>query len=116
MNIKTGAADKQIDEGNVLVYVEGQEEPLSIPIVKENEMNVYRRSGGVAILHKDGSISVDFGGQIAVKKVTIQITNTTSQSNNLVEISKVEFVNDMENKIPEPELNIPSALQAKSRK
>lgn len=78
MNIKTGAADKQIDEGNVLVYVEGQEEPLSIPIVKENEMNVYRRSGGVAILHKDGSISVDFGGQIAVKKVTIQITNTTS--------------------------------------
>lgn len=114
MNIKTGAADKQIDEGNVLVYVEGQEEPLSIPIVKENEMNVYRRSGGVAILHKDGSISVDFGGQIAVKKVTIQITNTTSQSNNLVEISKVEFVNDMENKIPEPELNIPSALQAKA--
>ena len=67
-----------------------------------------------AVLHDDGSISIDFGGQIAVKKVTIKVTATATKNGNLVEISKVEFVNDMENKIPAPELNIPSNLQAKA--
>lgn len=60
---------------------------------------------------EDGSIVVDFGGQIAVKKVTIKIT-ATSNSSNLAEISKVEFVNDMESRIPAPTMNIPENLTA----
>src|SRR5699024_9444371 len=45
------------------------------------------------------------GKHVAIKKVTIKVT--ASSGNNLVDIAKVEFVNGMENRIPEPELNIP---------
>lgn len=64
-----------------------------------------------ATVQPDGSIVVDFGGQIAVKKVTIKIT-ATSDSKNLAEISKVEFVNNMEERIPAPKMNIPEKLTA----
>lgn len=57
-----------------------------------------------------GAILVNFGSQIAVKRVILKITGTRS-SNNLVEISKVEFVNDMESRIPEPALDIPQNVQ-----
>lgn len=59
----------------------------------------------------DGSLTLNFGGQIAVKKVSIKITGTTTKDQPLVNISKVEFLNDMENRIPAPELNIPSGFQ-----
>ena len=73
MNIKTGAADKQIDEGNVLVYVEGQEEPLSIPIVKGHEtidldvtepqmqdaVKTMQMSADAAVAHIRGNIEDD---------------------------------------------------------
>lgn len=68
-------------------------------------------TGDNITVQEDGSIVVDFGGQIAVKKVTIKIT-ATSNSSNLAEISKVEFVNDMESRIPAPTMNIPENLTA----
>lgn len=55
----------------------------------------------------DGSLVVDLGTQVAVKKVSIKITGTTKKDAKLVDIAKVEFVNDMEQKIPAPELSIP---------
>ncbi len=55
----------------------------------------------------DGSLVLDFGGQIAVKRVTIQITGTR-KNKKLAEIAKVEFVNDMDKRIPAPELNVPT--------
>ena len=64
----------------------------------------------VATLQKDGSILIDLGGQIAIKRVTIKITQTTS--NKLADIAKVEFLNDMESKIPEPEMDIPENVVA----
>lgn len=60
--------------------------------------------------YSNGHITIDFGGQVAVKKVTISITKATSS--NLVEIAQVEFLNGMEDKIPEPELNIPKNIVA----
>ena len=50
----------------------------------------------------DGTIRVDLGKQIAVKKVTIKITET-STNNNLADIAKVEFLNNVkvETKAPE---------------
>lgn len=57
----------------------------------------------------DGSIRIDLKKQIAVKKVTIRITKTMN-SNNLAEITSVEFVNDMASRIPEPEMNVPKNL------
>lgn len=59
----------------------------------------------------DNTIEIDLGGKIAVKKVIIRV-NKTNQSTNLVEISKVEFLNGMEDRIPAPELNIPHDLSA----
>lgn len=44
------------------------------------------------------------GTQIAIKKVTIKVTGA---STNLVDIAQVEFVNGMENRIPEPEKSVP---------
>lgn len=55
---------------------------------------------------------IDLGGKIAVKRVVIRIFGST-KTNNLVEISKVEFLNDTENRIPEPEMDIPKNVQAK---
>lgn len=113
VTIQPGGSENQISGGSILVETQdGVEEEYTIISAKDRA--VFARTAKTAILNDDGSISVIFGGQIAVKKVTIKVTATTAQSGNLVEISKVEFVNDMENKIPEPELNIPSALQAKA--
>ena len=55
---------------------------------------------------EDGKITVDLGGQVAVKKVTFRITKTTN-GGTLADISRVEFLNDMTNRIPEPEMDIP---------
>ncbi len=58
-----------------------------------------------------GNIRLYLGGQIAVKRVTL-IIKGTRQSSNLAEISKVEFVNGMEERIPEPQMDIPKNLAA----
>ena len=114
VTIQPGGSENQISGGSILVETQdGVEEEYTIISAKDRAVFV-KVTAKTAILNDDGSISVDFGGQIAVKKVTIKVTSTTAQSGNLVEISKVEFVNDMESKIPEPELNIPSDLQAKA--
>lgn len=61
------------------------------------------------------AVVIDLKSQIPVKKVTIRITKTVAEkfgfSANLAEISKVEFLNHMEDHIPEPELSIPDKLQ-----
>lgn len=60
----------------------------------------------------DGTLLIDLGGQIAVKKVTLKITATANKGN-LAEISKVEFLNNMENRIPAPEMDVPTGVTAK---
>ena len=50
-----------------------------------------------------------YGSQIASKKVTLTIQGMQN-NNNLAEISKVEFVNGMENRIPKPDMDIPTNL------
>lgn len=60
---------------------------------------------------ENGVLVVDFKGQVAVKKVTLVIAGT-GKNNNLAEISKVEFLNNMENRIPAPTMNIPEGLKA----
>lgn len=68
------------------------------------------RVAATATVQKDGSIIIDLGGQIAIKKVTIKVTQTAS--NKLAEIAKVEFLNNMESRIPEPKMDIPENLVA----
>lgn len=61
---------------------------------------------------KAAPIEIDLGGQVAVKKITIKVTKTMAKDPKLVDISKVEFLGDMEDRIPEPELSMPTGLKA----
>ena len=58
-----------------------------------------------------GNIRLYLGAQVAVKKVTFTISRM-SNNNNLAEISKVEFVNGMEERIQEPQMDVPENLTA----
>jgi len=60
-----------------------------------------------------GNIRLHLGSQIAVKKVTLTITGMKN-NNDLAVISRVEFVNGMEERIPEPEMDIPLNLKAEA--
>lgn len=64
-------------------------------------------SGASVTVEADGSLVLDFGAQVAVKRVMIKITGTR-KTEPLVNISKVEFVNNMEDRIPAPKLDIPT--------
>ncbi|MCI9646206.1 MAG: hypothetical protein HFH40_05245 [Lachnospiraceae bacterium] len=87
--------------------------PLSVPETQAYAMENLRRDVKAAAIspsvkvEPDGSLVLDFGTQIAVKRVTIKITGT-KKTEPLVNIAKVEFVNDMENRIPAPQLDIPT--------
>lgn len=58
------------------------------------------------IQDESGAISIDLKSQIAVKKITFHIMGMKNDAA-LATISKVEFLNGMENRIPEPALDIP---------
>ena len=95
-----------------VIYENGQkvEDEIEVPV-----------TGGVHYLLKSaevraeqdshGNIMLFLGNQVALKKVTLTITGM-KRNNNLAEISKVEFVNGMEERIPEPETDIPEHLTA----
>ena len=76
------------------------------------ELESYSRSGraaapGEITKESDGTIVIDFGKRVAIKKITIQVTGTQS-GGTLAEIAKVEFFQDFANRIPEPKLDIPT--------
>lgn len=60
----------------------------------------------------DGTVVVSLGTQVAIKKITIRVSETGS--NKLADIAEVEFLNDMEGRIPAPELNVPGSLKAEA--
>ncbi|MDE7309235.1 MAG: fibronectin type III domain-containing protein, partial [Lachnospiraceae bacterium] len=107
-----GNKDNSITEGIIEVEVETEDGgteiiPIEIPN-PQMAMFAMLRSGGPSAKWENGILVVDFAGQVAVKKVTIVITGT--QSNNLAEISTVEFLNNMEERIPAPQMDIPQNL------
>lgn len=103
------ASESAVSTATVKVEYEenGETKTMEIPVGG----SMLARFLGAATVQPDGSITVDFGGQIAVKKVTIKIT-AVSGGGNLAEISKVEFLNDMESRIPAPTMDIPTGLTA----
>ena len=72
------------------------------------EFDVDDTTSGITDIHLftdevlDGTIRVDLGKQIAVKKVTIIVTETSS-TDSLVDIAKVEFLNNVKMETKEPE-------------
>ncbi len=58
-----------------------------------------------------GSVVIDFGTRIAIKKITIKVTATTKANATLAEIGKVEFLNKMADRIDPPDLSVPTNLK-----
>ena len=76
------------------------------------EIAVYENSAASvigAVIESDGTIVVDLGTRVAIKKITIRVTATANQGN-LAEIAKVEFLSDFEERIPEVQLSKPTVL------
>lgn len=69
------------------------------------------RAAATAVVESDGTIVINLNKQVAIKKVSIKVTGTNSR--NLAEIAKVEFLNDMESRIPAPTMDIPQNVVAK---
>ncbi|MFQ9511008.1 MAG: fibronectin type III domain-containing protein, partial [Lachnospiraceae bacterium] len=100
--------ENPITSGEItLEYVNENGETVTETFPVQSEVNFLLRNSGVTVeVKEDGSIELNLGKQIAVKKVSIKITGVKN-NNNLAEISKVEFVNGMENRIPAPVMDIP---------
>ncbi len=105
-----------IESGVVLVEVEGSDIPIEKEIWNGQIMEAGRavsEEGGVtpasSASGQDNLLEINLGTGVAVKKVTFVI-NKTSSGGSLAEISRVEFLNDMEKRIPEPDMNIPGNL------
>ncbi|MEY8391949.1 M60 family metallopeptidase [Lachnospiraceae bacterium 45-W7] len=109
------AVPSAITDGDVtVVYADenGQEQTMSVPLAAESQAAAasYRMARAAAPsvqTEPDGSLVLDFGTQIAVKRVLIRITGT-KKTEPLVNIAKVEFVNNMEDRVPPPQLDIPA--------
>lgn len=84
-----------------------------VVLFDENNKEVSRESFGYSLLSRskatsdEGIIKIDLGKQVAVKKITIVVKETTKDPK-LAEIAKVEFLNNVYEEIPEPVLNIPT--------
>ncbi|MCM1059808.1 MAG: fibronectin type III domain-containing protein [Eubacterium sp.] len=90
---------------------EGGEGHTQIALI-ENGVHHLFDDGNVQVEQDEsGNIIINLGDQIAVKKVSFKISGMT-KDDSLAEISYVEFVNGMENKIPEPSADIPENLKA----
>lgn len=108
-----------ITDGTAQVYYVDEngnesEEPLTVPLsatqssaFQSDSMARFAAPRAASVkVEPDGSLVLDFGTQIAVKRVVITITGT-KKTEPLVNIAKVEFVNNMEDRIPPPQLDIP---------
>ena len=96
-----------------IVYTENGGEYTQVALVENGVHHLLETDSVVVEQDSRGNIHINLGDQVAVKKVTIIISGM-SQSNELAEISYVEFVNGMENRIPEPDTDIPERLTAKA--
>ncbi len=111
ITFETGS-ENPVSEATIdIEYIEdGKNYIVTVP-VKSGVNYLLKESDVYAEIDDNGNIKVHLGNQIAVKKIVLTVT-AMQNNNNLAEISKVEFVNGMESRIPEPELDIPENLTA----
>ncbi len=92
------------EKGNIIVTDENGKE---IRVSFDETQRALARSN-------ESVINVDLGQQVAVSKITIQVTGTRGNTN-LTEIAKVEFLNNVYEELPKPNLNIPVINYATSK-
>ncbi len=107
--------DNPVSRAEVYVdYIDGDGmEYTQIALVENGVHHLLDDKNVIVEQDSRGNIRINLGGQIAVKRVTFRISGMTKESP-LAEISYVEFVNGMENKISEPDSDIPENLSAAS--
>lgn len=115
IRIETGG-DNPISDAVISIeyftYVDGTRAEGQIEIPVTDGVHYLLRDEDVrAEQDSRGNILLSLGSQVALKKVTLTITGMKRNSN-LAEISRVEFVNGMEERIPEPQMDIPGGLTA----
>lgn len=111
-------------QGNIkeafLEIITEEKSEAGVPEINEEnifvseEVHGYSGESVVTAHLENGKIKIDLGNQVAVKKITLKITavQVSEGVNNLAQISKVEFLNGMENRISEPELDYPTEVKA----
>ena len=82
-------------------------------VVKFDETNSKRSKIRTANGNVMDEIVIDLGKQVAVSQITLNVTGGRGNKN-LTEISKVEFLNNVYNEIPQPKMNIPVINNFKS--
>lgn len=94
--------------------VDGDEETIVIVEGKQADAVMAYALSEQDTVDEDSSdkLVINLGGQVAVKKIVFRITGTEKRT--LADISKVEFLNGMENRIPEPKMDIPTGLSAEA--
>lgn len=126
-NLPVGGVVIRQDSDNAITQAEldityeedGQEQSVTVPYGEqqaEEGIHYMLKSTAAqalgATVSKDpvsGDICLDLGAQVPVKKVKIRIMGVR-KNNNLAEISKVEFIGNMADRIPEPQKDIPQGL------
>ncbi len=93
----SGVIEVELEDGSVVEYAFSATADAS-----------YARAANLAVVEADGTVVVDFGKQVAVKKIVIRVTGTSSGK--LADIAQVEFLGDMAERVPAPTLSVPSAL------
>ncbi len=93
--VRIAVGSNKPTKGKVIVETEDGEEETDI---SSSDTTALPFTDEVA----EGVIRIDLKRQVAVKKVTIIITETTS-SDNLADIAKVEFLNNVKTETKEPE-------------
>lgn len=101
-------AENRIQTGLVeITYIENGEEVTGTILIGTARAARSANIIGTAEVAANGQLTIKLNGQIAVKKVTITITSMTQPDAALAEITSVEFINNMEDYIPAPVLDIP---------
>ncbi|MDE6665244.1 MAG: fibronectin type III domain-containing protein [Ruminococcus sp.] len=112
MTLGTGAGS-EIEEGYIdVTYIDenGKDQTIPVPVKKDTHY-LLKESEVKAEIDKNGNIQLNLGAQVAVKKVKITVTSMANKGN-IAAISEVKFLNDMESRIPEPDVEIPENLTA----
>ncbi len=110
--------DNNIEEGTITIVVDGVEGEEVIEATLSNNStikyspvayNISKISNVIAKVESDGTISINLGSKVAVKRITIKVTAT--KTNKFADIAKVEFLNGFKDRVQAPTLDIPEDLQ-----
>ncbi|MDE6088448.1 MAG: fibronectin type III domain-containing protein, partial [Oscillospiraceae bacterium] len=112
------APETPIEEAFITVEtaeLDENDNPVKMEIPLKKNVHFSTEFAPYAELDSKGNIQVHLGTQIAVKKVSLKVTavaKANGEATNLVTIAKTEFVNGMENRMPEPEITMPENVKA----